>query len=66
MTRLQKRTVKKRYYGKSQYSYTVYSLNIPKRLHELLPPFLNKDLDVGAHSEGDQLIITIAPKRENT
>jgi len=64
-TRLQKRTVKKRYYGKSQYSYTVYSLNIPKRFHELLPPLLNKDLEVDALWERGTLIITIKPKIEN-
>jgi len=65
-TRFQKRTVKKKYYGKSEYSYTVYSLNIPKNLHELLPPFLNKDLDVDARREQNQLIITIMLKREPT
>jgi len=65
-TRLQKRQVKKKYYGKSEYSYTVYSLNIPKSLHELLQPFLNKDLDVDARHEHAQLIITITPKREHT
>jgi hypothetical protein len=64
-TRLQKRTVKKKYYGKSEYSYTVYSLNIPKSLHELLLPFLNKDLDVDARCDYAKLIITITPKRED-
>jgi len=62
MTRLQRRKVKKKYYGKSEYSYMVYSLNIPKSLHELLPPFLNKDLDVDAHREQNCLVITIRPK----
>jgi len=64
-TRFQKRTVKKKYYGKSEYSYTVYSLNIPKEFHDLLQPFLNKDLDVDARREHAQLIITITPKRQN-
>jgi len=64
-TRFQKRTVKKKYYGKSEYSYTVYSLNIPKEFHEFLQPFLNKDLDLDARLERGQLIITITPKREN-
>jgi len=65
-TRLQKRTVKKKYYGKSEYSYTVYSLNIPKRFHEFLQRFLNKDLDVDAKSEHDCLTITLRPKAEST
>jgi len=63
-TRLQKRVVKKKYFSKSEYSYMVYSLNFPKRLHELLQPFLNRDLEVDAHRERDWLIITIKPKKE--
>jgi len=62
---LQKRTVKKKYYGKSEYSYTVYSLNIPKEFHELLQPFLNKGLNVDAKSEQNCLIITLRPKTED-
>jgi len=57
--------VKKKYYGKSEYSYTVYSLNFPKSLHELLQPFLNKDLDVDARREQNLLIVTMAPKRKD-
>jgi len=58
-TRFQKRTVKKKYYGKSEYSYTVYSLNIPKEFHELLLPFLKKDLRVGVQQDRGLLVITL-------
>jgi len=54
--------VKKKYYGKAEYAYTVYSLNIPKELHEFLPPFLNKDLAVDARRERNCLVITVRAK----
>jgi len=58
--------VKKRYYGKSLYRYAVYSLNIPKEFHELLPAFLDKDLDVEVQSRGSSLTITLTLKLENS
>jgi len=61
---LQKRTVKKKYYGKSEYSYTVYSLNIPRRFHELLKPLLNRDLDVDTLWKNGALILIIRPRTE--
>ena len=64
MVRIQKRLVKKRYYSKSLYQYAVYSLNIPKRFHELLPTFLDKDLDVDVQRQQGKLIITLVPKLE--
>jgi len=66
MVRIQRRLVKKRYYGKSQYEYIVYSLNIPKEFHEAIQPFLDKSLDVDAQTEYDTLTITLTLKRENS
>jgi len=65
MVRIQKRLVKKRYYGKSVYQYAVYSLNVPKRFHELLQTFLDKDLDMEVQHERSKLNITLTPKLEN-
>jgi len=62
MVRLHKRLVKKKYYGKSTYSYEVYSLNIPKEFHELLQPFLEKDLGVDVQQDRGKLAITLTPK----
>jgi len=62
MVRIQKRLVKKRYYGKSIYEYAVYSLNIPRRFHELLQPFLDKNLEVDVRHEPSTLIITLTLK----
>jgi len=64
VVRIQKRLVKKRYYGKSVYQYVVYSLNLPKEFHELLPAFLEKDLDVDVQSRGNSLTITLTLKLE--
>ena len=64
MVRIQKRLVKKRYYGKSLYQYAVYSLNIPKKFHELLQTFLDKDLDVDVQRQQGKLIITLIQKLE--
>lgn len=64
MARIQRRFVKKRYYSKSLYQYAVYSLNIPKKFHELLPTFLDKDLDVDAQRRQGKLVITLIPKLE--
>ena len=62
MVRLNKRLVKKKYYGKSTYCYEVYSLNIPKEFHELLQPFLEKDLRVDVQQTRGVLTITLAPR----
>jgi len=61
-TRFQKRTVKKKYYGKSEYSYPVYFLNIPKEFHELLQPFLNRNLSVEVQKDQGILVITLGFK----
>jgi len=66
MVKLQRRLVKKRYYGKSTYTYEVYSLNIPREFHELLKPFLEKDLRVEAQHERGALTITRTPKPVST
>lgn len=64
MVRIQKRLVKKRYYGKAVYQYPVYSFNIPKKFHELLEPFLGEDLQVDVERGSGTLIITLTLKPE--
>jgi len=61
LVRLNRRLVKKKYFGKSTYSYVVYSLNIPREFHELLQPFLEKDLRVDVQQEKGVLTITLTP-----
>jgi len=62
MVRIQERLVKKRYYGKAMYQYPVYSLNFPKKFHELLQPFLDEDLQTDVERKSNTLIITLTPK----
>jgi len=64
MTRIQRRLVKKRYYGKAMYQYPVYSFNIPKEFHELLEPFLDEDLQVDVEHKSGTLIIMLTLKPE--
>ncbi len=45
MGKIQKRLVKKRYYGKAVYQYLVYSLTIPKEYHEIIQAFLDEELE---------------------
>jgi len=62
MVRIQRRLVKKRYYGKAMYQYPVYFFNIPKKFHELLQPFLDEELQADIERKSNALIIMLTPK----
>jgi hypothetical protein len=61
MVKIQKRLVKKRYYGKAEYQYPVYSLTIPKEFHDLLQPFLDEELEANVEHTTNRLTITLKP-----
>ena len=63
MVKIQKRLVKKNYYGKAEYKYPVYSLTIPKEYHDLLKPFLDENLQATVEHTADRLTITLKPSR---
>jgi hypothetical protein len=63
MVKIQKRLVKKRYYGKAEYRYPVYSLTIPKEYHEIIQVFLDEELDAKVEHTADTLTITLKPSR---
>ena len=63
MVKIQKRVVKKRYYGKAEYKYPVYSLTIPKEFHDILKPFLDEELEANVEHETGTLTITLKPNR---
>jgi len=63
MVKIQKRLVKKRYYGKAEYKYPVYSLTIPKEYHKLLQPFIGEDLEANVEHKTDRLTITLKPAK---
>ena len=58
MVKIQKRLVKKRYYGKAEYKYPVYSLTIPKQYHEIVQAFLDEELEANVEHKTDTLTIT--------
>jgi len=63
MVKIQKRLVKKRYYGKAEYQYPVYSLNIPKEFHDILQPFLDEDLQANVQHKTNTLTIILTPSK---
>jgi len=63
MVKIQKRLVKKRYYGKAEYQYPVYSLTIPKKYHHLLQPFLDEELEAKVQHKTNTLTITLTPTK---
>jgi hypothetical protein len=59
MARLQKRLVKKRYYGKAVYQYPVYSITISRKFHDLLPTFEGRDLQMDMERRSNSLMIIL-------
>jgi hypothetical protein len=64
MVKIQKRLVKKRYYGKAEYQYPVYSLTIPKKYHDTIQPFLDEDLEANVEHKTNTLTITLTPTKQ--
>ena len=64
MVRIQRRVVKKKYYNKAVYQYSVYSFNVPKEFHELLEPFVGEDLQADVERKSGMLIIMLTLKPE--
>ncbi|MEM4713214.1 MAG: hypothetical protein QXQ61_01545 [Candidatus Bathyarchaeia archaeon] len=64
MVRIQRRISRKRYlHSKHTYEYERMSIHIPRKLHELVKPFLQQDLEITATSKGDSLILTLTPAK---
>jgi hypothetical protein len=63
MVKIQKRLVKKRYYGKAEYQYPVYSLTIPKKYHDIIQQFLDENLEAKVEHKTNTLTITLTPTK---
>jgi len=62
MVRIQTRVSKRHYLGaKRTYEYERLSLDIPKKFHEILKPFLEKELNVEVKLENDVAEIFLSP-----
>ena len=62
MVKIQTRVSKRRYLrAKRTYEYGRMSLDIPKKFHEVLKPFLEKKLNVDVRLENDVAVISLSP-----
>jgi len=62
MVRIQCRVSRKQYLGSKQvYEYERISLNIPRKFHSKVKPFLKQDLDMQVTTKGSSLVITLTP-----
>jgi len=63
MVKIQKQLVKKRYCGKAEYKYPVYSVTIPKQYHKIIQVFLDEDLEANVEHTTNTLTITLKPSK---
>lgn len=64
MVRIQHRVSKRHYLrAKRIYEYGRMSLDIPKKFHELLKPFLAKDLNIDVKLENNIAVISLSPEK---
>ena len=64
--KIRRRKSKKRYLnGKNVYEYEQFSVAIPKRFHNVVEPFLDKDLDMNVKTAGKSKVVIVLKPREN-
>ena len=64
--RIRRRKSKKRYLGeKNVYAYEQLSVGIPAKFHEVVEPFVGKDLDMNVKTEGNSKVVIVLKPREN-
>jgi hypothetical protein len=64
LVKFQFRIAKKRYLkSKRIYEYGCVSLHIPRKFHELIKPFLKRDLEMKITAQNGSLIITLTPAK---
>ena len=64
MVRIQRRVSKKHYLKtKRTYEYERLSIDIPRKYHALIKPFLNQDFDVSVAAEKGCIVITLTPQK---
>ena len=64
MVRIQRRLSRKRYLGsKYVYEYERISLDIPRKFHKTVKPFLKQYLNMDMSIKGSYLVITLTPAK---
>jgi len=62
LVKIQTRVSKRHYLrAKRTYEYGRISLDIPKKFHEALKPFLEKELNIDVKLENDTVVISLSP-----
>jgi len=64
LVRIQRRVSRKRYLeSKYVYEYERLSLDIPRKFHKTVKPFLKQDLDMDLTTKGSYIVITLTPAK---
>jgi len=64
LVRIQRRLSRKRYLsGKYAYEYERLSMDIPRKFHKKVKPFIGQDLNIEISVKGDYLVITLSPRK---
>ena len=64
LVKIQTRVSKRHYLGaKRTYEYGRMSLDLPKKFHEILKPFLEKQLNIDVKLEDDAAVISLSPAK---
>lgn len=64
MVRIQRRLSRKRYLdGKYAYEYERLSLDIPRKFHKRVKPFLGQDLDIEVSVKDNCLVMALTPRK---
>ena len=63
MVKIRRRVSRKRYYSKACYEYERFFIEIQKRFHDTLKPFLEKDLKMHVSERENKLLIELSLKR---
>ena len=64
LVRIYTRIIKKRYLNEKRvYKHKYVAVPIPSKFHELLQPFLRKNLEITVDTRPNRLTITLTPKK---
>jgi antitoxin component of MazEF toxin-antitoxin module len=64
LVRIQRRLSRKRYLGgKYAYEYERLSLDIPRKFHKKVKPFIGQDLEIEISVKGSYLVIALSPRK---
>ena len=66
IVRIRRRIMRSHYLNKAVYKYTRYELTIPNKYKDLIEAFMNKDLQVEAKQEGNNLVIEAKPAEKQS